>query len=244
MLISKDFPNERTESLLQNVLFHAFIYFAAPSSSSNHRHPLPKHLVYLYLCTHFIQGAKAPAAHAIQSSNEINKVKLRLVKSMAGFCVHEIFLYLKFYCVFGACWLLLLSSKIIINLNWRNYVFGKNCRWIRTFLPNWFHEINATQFVSSWMWRAAVELTEAIETTTTNNNSSNAIAIDTLETAVKTIIKKDEQKAPCTPAPIFYKSITVPKSALCSASDKKQFMQNEKKSVYSNLCTHFIHRSR
>lgn len=85
------------------------------------------------------------------------------------------------------------------------------------------------------MWKAAVELAETIETTiittttTAANINNSAIAIDTSATAVKTIIKGDEQKARCTTAPIFYKSIRARnRLSLCNDSDKKQFMQKEK----------------
>lgn len=98
MSISKDFPNERTESLCE--LFYSVHLFISSSPPSSSAITTPKYLVYLYLCTHFIQGAGAQA-HAIQSSNEINKVKLRLVKSIAGFCVYEtLFTLLRVFRVF------------------------------------------------------------------------------------------------------------------------------------------------
>lgn len=79
------------------------------------------------------------------------------------------------------------------------------------------------------MWKAAVELAETIGTTTTTSTINNsAIAIDTSATAVKTIIKEDEQKA----APIFYKSIRARKSALCALTVTKSNLCQKKKCLF------------
>lgn len=100
-------------------------------------------------------------------------------------------------------------------------------------------KINATQFVSSWMWKAAVELAETIETTiittttTAANINNSAIAIDTSATAVKTIIKGDEQKARCTTAPIFYKSIRARnRLSLCATTVTKSNLCKKKKCLF------------